>query len=154
MTDLVIRPTMKYIKLGYAAVLLILVASVIGFGMLSQDNEWRGRPWILAIPLLLFIWPAKRNTRRQFTKVTIQGSNLRYETGALGKSTRNIPLPKVQDVRVDQSVSQRLFNVGNLSIETAGEASRLTVSNIDQPQQVADQILAASHASPGLGQNV
>ena len=61
------------------------------------------------------------------------------------KSTRNISLPKVQDARVDQSVIQRMFGVGNLSIETAGETSRLTIRNVDQPQQVADEILAASH---------
>jgi uncharacterized membrane protein YdbT with pleckstrin-like domain len=67
----------------------------------------------------------------------------------MAKSTRNISLPKVQDARVDQSVMQRMFGIGDLSIETAGEASRLTIRNVDQPQQVADEILAASHAAPG-----
>jgi uncharacterized membrane protein YdbT with pleckstrin-like domain len=57
----------------------------------------------------------------------------------------------VQDVRVDQSATQRMFGIGNLSIETAGEASRLTIRNIDQPQSVADQVLAASHGVTGPG---
>jgi uncharacterized membrane protein YdbT with pleckstrin-like domain len=87
---------------------------------------------------------------RQFTKATIAGDRLRYEVGAFSKSTRNISLPKVQDARVDQSVMQRMFGVGNLSIETAGETSRLTIRNVDRPQHVADEILAASHnAAPG-----
>jgi hypothetical protein len=30
--------------------------------------------------------------------------------------------------------------VGDLSIETAGETSRLTISEIDQPQKIADHI--------------
>jgi len=51
----------------------------------------------------------------------------------------------VQDVRVDQSLGQRLLQIGNLSIETAGEASRLTMENIDNPQQVADEIIDAAH---------
>ncbi len=145
MEDTVIRPTLKFIKLGYAAVGLLIVAGVIGFSMLSADSEWKDRPWIMAVPALLFIWPARRHLARQFTKATIAGDRLRYEVGALGKSTRNISLPKVQDARIDQSVLQRMFGVGDLAIETAGEASRLIIRNVDKPQQVADEILAASH---------
>jgi uncharacterized membrane protein YdbT with pleckstrin-like domain len=153
MEDTVIRPTMKFIKLGYAAVsLLIVAAAILFFTMIPPDNEWRNRPWVLAVPALLLVWPIRRHIARQFTKATIAGDRLRYEVGALGKSTRNISLPKVQDARVDQSVTQRMFGIGDLSIETAGEASRLTIRNVDRPQQVADEILAASHAAPGKGQ--
>jgi len=154
MEDTVIRPTLKFIKLGYAAVLLLIVAGVIGFSMISQDSEWKSRPWIMAVPAVLLIWPIRRHMARQFTKATIAGDKLRYEVGALSKSTRNISLPKVQDARVDQSVTQRMFGVGNLSIETAGETSRLTIRNVDRPQQVAEEILAASHNTGGKGQGV
>jgi uncharacterized membrane protein YdbT with pleckstrin-like domain len=155
MEDTVIRPTLKFIKLGYAVVLLLIVAGVIGFFTLTgPDSEWRSRPWIMAVPAVLLIWPIRRHMARQFTKATIAGDKLRYEVGALSKSTRNISLPKVQDARVDQSVMQRMFAVGNLSIETAGETSRLTIRNVDRPQQVADEILAASHNTGGKGQGV
>ncbi|MGA3043910.1 MAG: PH domain-containing protein [Bryobacteraceae bacterium] len=150
MEDTVIRPTMKFIKLGYALVLLLIVAGIILFyTMTGPDNEWRKRPWIVAVPAVLLIWPIRRHVAQRFTKATIAGDKLRYEVGALGKTTRNISLPKVQDARVDQSVIQRMFGVGDLAIETAGEASRLTIRNVDQPQQVADEILAASHGAAG-----
>jgi len=155
MEDTVIRPTMKFIKLGYAVILLLIVAGVIlFFTMVPRDSEWRDRPWATALPALLLIWPIRRHIAQRFTKATIAGDKLRYEVGALSKSTRNISLPKVQDARVDQSVIQRMFGVGNLSIETAGEASRLTIRNVDRPQQVADEILAASHNTGGKGQSV
>jgi len=148
--DTVIRPTLKFIKLGYAAVLLLIVVCVILFFiMIPPDNEWRDKPWILAVPVLLLLWPIRRHLVRQFTKATIVGDRLRYEVGAVRKSTRNISLPKVQDARVDQSVTQRMFGIGDLSIETAGETSRLTIRNVDRPQQVADEILAASHNPAG-----
>jgi len=150
MEDVVIRPTMKFIKLGYGVVLLLIVTgAVLFFTMVSQGSEWRDRPWVIALPALLFVWPIRRHIARQFTKATIVGDKLRYEVGALGKTTRNISLPKVQDARVDQSVMQRMFGVGDLAIETAGEASRLTIRNVDRPQQVADEILAASHGAGG-----
>jgi uncharacterized membrane protein YdbT with pleckstrin-like domain len=86
-------------------------------------------------------------------KVTITGDKLRYESGLLSKTTRNIQLSKVQDVRVDQSLGQRMMGVGDISIETSGEASRLEVDNIDEPQAVADEIIAASqeHGSTQVG---
>jgi uncharacterized membrane protein YdbT with pleckstrin-like domain len=61
------------------------------------------------------------------------------------RSTRTMEIHKVQDVRVDQSLTQRLLGTGNISIETAGETSRLTLVNIDRPQYVADRILEAAH---------
>jgi uncharacterized membrane protein YdbT with pleckstrin-like domain len=152
MEDTVIRPTMKFIKLGYALVLLIIVAGAVGFALIPADNEWKDRPWIIAVPAILLMWPIRRHMAQRFTKGTIAGDKLRYEVGAFNKSTRNISLPKVQDVRVDQTVTQRMFGVGNISIETAGEASRLTIQNVDRPQAVADEILAASHTAGGRGQ--
>jgi uncharacterized membrane protein YdbT with pleckstrin-like domain len=150
MEDTVIRPTMKFIKLGYALVLLLIVACVVlFFTMTSEGDEWRTKPWLLAIPALLLFWPLRRHIAQRFTKATIAGDKLRYEVGAMSKSTRNISLPKVQDARVDQTVTQRMFGVGNLSIETAGEASRLIIRNVDRPQRVAEEILAASHTPPG-----
>jgi uncharacterized membrane protein YdbT with pleckstrin-like domain len=151
MQDTVIRPTIKFIKLGYAAVILAIIAAAIGASMLPPEDA-QYRPWLIGVPFVLFIWPIRRQLARQFTKATIVGDNLRYEVGAVSKSTRNIPLPKVQDVRVDQSMMQRVFGVGNISIETAGEASRLMIRNVDQPQTVADEILTASHG--GMGRSV
>ncbi len=102
--------------------------------------------------VLLLLWPLKRHLERQTVKLTIAGEKLRYETGLATKSTRIIQLPKVQDVRVIQSLSQRLFDVGHVSIETAGESSRLVVENLDRPQQLAEQITDASaNTSPGGG---
>jgi len=82
--------------------------------------------------------------QRQMTTVTVAGDRLRYESGAISKTTRTIQLSKVQDVRVDQRPMQRMFGVGNISIETAGEASRLTIPDVDKPQAVADEILNRS----------
>ena len=103
------------------------------------------RPGCRAIAALLLIWPLKRHARRQSIKVTIDGEKSRYESGWFSKSTRIIQLPKVQDVRVNQTMVQRIFGVGDVAIETAGEASRLTVPDLDQPQIVATQILDGFH---------
>ena len=145
MEELVIRPTMKFIRIGYLLAGLVLVAAIVA------QSQWTDRPeglpsWLIpAVFVLLLLWPASKHLRQRFTVMTMVGDKLRYETGMLSKSTRTIQLSKVQDVTVRQSLAQRMGGVGDLSIETAGESSRLTFPNIDGPQAIADRIIDASH---------
>lgn len=151
MEDRVIHPSMKLIKFGYFLAVLVMVAAVIAQVNFSAFKDQR--PWLVAIAALAFIWPVRSHIRRQSTKATITGDKLRYEAGLLSKTTRTIQLSKVQDVRVDQTLGQRILGVGDISIETSGESSRLTIFHIDQPQAVADEIIAASqeHGSAQAG---
>ena len=145
MQEVMIRPTLKFVKAGYLTVLL-LIAAAAWFGLAYLDPTV---PWLPAVAALLLLWPIERHLRRQVSKVIISGDKLRYEAGFLSKTTRTISLAKVQDVSVHQTLGQRLSGTGDLSIETAGESSRLTVRNIDHPQKIADQIHAASVAAAG-----
>src|SRR5580704_18414056 len=134
MADIVIRPSMKFIKAGYALALLAVgVAIFVDYQYLADRDP---RHWLPIASLLLLLWPLKRHIQRQAVKLTIVGEKLRYETGLSSRSTRIIQLPKVQDVRAVQSLAQRMFGVGNLSIETAGEGSRLIIENLDNPQRL------------------
>jgi uncharacterized membrane protein YdbT with pleckstrin-like domain len=149
MADIVIRPSMKFIKVGYVFTLLVILAAVIVQYKYLADQF--PTPWLPIASVLLLIWPVKRHIQRQSVKLTIAGEKLRYETGMASKSTRIIQLSKVQDVRAIQSLSQRMFGVGDLSIETAGENSRLVVENLDNPQQLAEQITDLSGQGSATG---
>ena len=138
MSDLIVRPTAKFLKAGAALAALVFLALEIA--CLASWNAKAGA-WIMLLPPLILVWPAMRTMRRRFTRAVITADRLRYEIGMAARSTRNIQLSKLQDVRVDQSFLQRLFDVGNLSIETAGETSRLTIPNVDNPQGLADDIM-------------
>jgi hypothetical protein len=46
--------------------------------------------------------------------------------GWLSKTTRTLQLSKIQDVRIDQSLGQRLLGVGDMAIEISGEGWRRT----------------------------
>lgn len=145
MPDLIIQPTRKWIRLQSWAVFLFFCLCV---GVYVNTAQERLSPWILVFPALLFAFPVRAWLKRRFTKVTLTGDKLRYEAGVLTKTTRTIQVAKVQDVRVDQSLVQRLSATGDLSIETAGETSQLVVRDIDDPQAVADAITEASQAQP------
>ena len=139
-----LRTSVKIIKLGY--LLCVLLAIGIAVYLLAIHNEDQ-RMWaLLAIPALGLIILAVRHMRRRLIKLTILDDRLRYESGVLSKSTRTMELTKIQDVRVDQTLGQRMLDIGNLSLETAGESSRIVMRSIDNPHAAADRILELSRA--------
>jgi uncharacterized membrane protein YdbT with pleckstrin-like domain len=142
MAEMIIRPTMKFIYIAYIVTLL----AIAGFFALAGRMEWP--QWVAWASLVLLLWPIKRHAQNRLTKMVILDDKLRYETGALGKTTRTILISRVQDLTVHQSIGQRIFGVGDLSIETAGESSRLTIPAIDRPQEIADHIQELSAAAP------
>lgn len=147
MSDSSIRPSLKLVKLGYVLA-VVLVAATYGAQRYYKKPE---PPWLPAVPAVLLLWPLKHHLSRGFTTLTTMGDKLRYETGMLSKTTRTIQLTKVQDVRVDQSLGQRMLGLGNLTIETAGETSKLTIEDIDHPQAVADRIMESAQRGTGHG---
>ena len=139
-----LRTSVKIIKFGY--LLCVLLAIGIGVYLSAIHNEDQ-RMWaLLAIPALGLIILAVRHMRRRLIKLTILDDRLRYESGVLSKSTRTMELTKIQDVRVDQTLGQRMLDIGNLSLETAGESSRIVMRSIDNPHAAADRILELSRA--------
>jgi putative membrane protein len=149
MADVVVRPTLKFIQAGYVLVAVILIAAIVVHVEYLQPRDQP--PWLPIAAALLFTLPIRRHIIRQQVKMTVSGDKLRYEAGLLSKSTRIIQLAKVQDVRVNQSLAQRMFGVGDLAIETAGESSRLVVQHLDNPRRLAEELIEASsgHANAG-----
>lgn len=138
----VVRPSTKLIVPHYVIAGLFFVAAAVVYVKYPDKTN-------LAVALLVIAlaWDAATivaHLKRRFVTLTLDNDRLRYEEGIMSKSTRSLNLAKIQDVRVDQTITERLLSVGTLTMETAGETGRLTMTNIDNPQQVADHILALS----------
>jgi uncharacterized membrane protein YdbT with pleckstrin-like domain len=140
MADLTVRPSVKLLKAAY--LLSALLAAMILLAAVARGTQ--DLAYMLVVPVLIAVWAAARHIARRFTRLVVEGGRVRYESGILSKRTRTMELRKLQDVRVDQSFGQRLINVGNLSLETAGETSLITITDVDRPREVADRILAAA----------
>ena len=136
-----LRASTKFIKLGYVLCIMLALAIVVYLKAVPTDARlW----WALIVPAGLEFVVVTRHIERRLMKLEIFGDRLRFESGFLSKTTRTMELAKVQDVRVDQTLGQRMLNIGDLSLETAGEASRIVMPSIDSPHQAADKILELS----------
>jgi uncharacterized membrane protein YdbT with pleckstrin-like domain len=142
-----IRPSVKFVMLGYLLCVLAEVAiGVIVYTYVTGNRE-NTILELSVIPLILALFVAVRHIQRRVAKITVLSDRLRYESGLFSKTTRTIELAKVQDVRVDQTLGQRMMNVGNISLETAGGSSHVVMNVIDRPQEAADHILELARAA-------
>ena len=138
MADLIIQPTLKFIKAG--AVLAAIVFLALEILYLTQ---WRADvgAWVMALPPLILLWPLARYLRWRTEKIIVTGDRLRHESGMLSKDVRSIEINKLQYVKVHQSFGQRIFGVGDIGFETAGQGTWQGIHNLEHAQQIADEIM-------------
>jgi membrane protein YdbS with pleckstrin-like domain len=148
-----LRPSVKTIMAAY--VLCLAAGAAIAVYWLTAENQSGMPMWVpMLLPAALAAFAAIHHLRRRMLKLVILGDHLRYESGLFSKTTRTMELAKVQDVRVDQTIAQRLLNVGDVSLETAGGSSRVVMQSIDRPQEAADHILALARAAGLQGRSL
>ncbi len=136
-TVFTVRPTLVFVKTGYALAVLGAIAVVF---LLA----WLGVPAYISIPvaLALLLIPAYYHVRRNMIRYTVTDSKLEIDTGLIARTTRNIPLSKVQDVTVSASIPQRLVGLGDIIVDNASEVDSTTVlHNIRHPRHYADLLL-------------
>ena len=136
-----VRPTMIFIKLGYALAVVGAIGLVILLSLLPVTIQ---PPIYVSIPLALalLLLPAYYHLRRNMVRYTLTDSKVEIDTGLIARTTRNIPLTKIQDVTVSASIPQRLLGFGDLLIDNASELGGTTVlHNISKPRHYADLLL-------------
>jgi membrane protein YdbS with pleckstrin-like domain len=136
-TVFTVRPTMIFIKAGYA---LAVVAGIALVFLLASI----GVPASISIPLALalLLIPAYYHIRRNMIRYTVTDSKLQIDTGLIARTTKNIPLSKVQDVTVSASIPQRMMGFGDIIIDNASEiGGSIVLHNISSPRHYADLLL-------------
>ncbi len=132
------RPTLLFIKLGYAAAALGAVLLIFLLALIPQLPAFVSIPLALALLLIPALYHIRRNTIRY----TLTDSKIEIDHGLIGRTTRNIPLRNIQDVTVSTTVLQRLLGFGDLVIDNANEGGGPTLlRGIPDPRRHADLLL-------------
>jgi uncharacterized membrane protein YdbT with pleckstrin-like domain len=135
-----ISPTLMFVKLGYvataiAALFVVAAASVFAATFFSVGLT-------VGLGLLLFVIPAYYHLKQKLVKYTLTETKLEIDSGFVSRTTRSIPLRRIQDVTVSASVFQRLLGFGNLTIDNASDdAGKIVLANINNPKDHADALL-------------
>jgi membrane protein YdbS with pleckstrin-like domain len=135
-----IRPTMLFVKIGYAAAIVGAILLTVLLAMVSFVEI----PWYYSLPVALglLLVPAYYHIKRNMVRYTLTDSKIAIDHGLIARTTRNILLTKIQDVTVSASILQRLLGFGDVVVDNASEVGGTTVlHNINNPRHYADLIL-------------
>lgn len=133
-----ITPTLMFVKLGYvlAAVGALLVALVVG--VFPSVPTWTA----IIVGMLLFAIPAAYHLKAKLVRYTLTETKLEIDQGLIARSTRSVPIRRIQDVTVSATAAQRILAIGDLLIDNASdEGGKIVLRNINAPRKYADALL-------------
>ena len=138
-----IRPTLVFVKIGYAAA---VAGAFLLVALLSAIDGWLGlgiSPWIFVLlGLALLLVPAFFHLQRNIIRYTLTDSKVEIDEGFIFQNTRNVPLRSIQDVSVSSTITQRMLGFGDLVIDNASEdGGKIVLKNINSPKKYADALL-------------
>jgi uncharacterized membrane protein YdbT with pleckstrin-like domain len=116
----------------------VIVAGVLAVA-LFLPYRWGAWPFVVigVIGLVALLrWPARRLARWATSDFLITTDRAMRRSGLIGRSAATVPLTRVTDVRVHQSLPQRLVKAGDITIESAGATGRLRFDAVPNPERV------------------
>ena len=104
---------------------------------MQEITLWEGQPDSL-------MDKAKTAAKVNTTYYTITNQRVIVKSGLIGKKQEEIELYKIQDYKVSQSISERLLNIGDLTIISSdSSAPTIVLNNIKNPNDVKEMLRKA-----------
>jgi uncharacterized membrane protein YdbT with pleckstrin-like domain len=141
--DLVLdlRPHWIALVLPVGAAVLIVIGTILA--LVNVPDSWPSAVrWLIVLAgLVLFVAYPLRKLVAWFTShFVVTSDRLIHRSGWLAKSSMEIPLENISDVRFNQSVFERVIGAGDLILESPGTFGQETFSDIRHPERVQKTI--------------
>ena len=95
---------------------------------------------LVAASVICLLWVAARYARWATTNFVVTTDRLVFRHGILSKRGKEIPLSRVNDIAVDQSLLERLIGAGDVTIESGGERGQQVFPDMPRPLAVQNAI--------------
>jgi uncharacterized membrane protein YdbT with pleckstrin-like domain len=127
------------VALALPAIATVLTLGVGIWLMTIADGVW---VWVAlaATALVLIAYPLRRLTDWLTSHFVVTSDRIIHRQGLIAKSSMEIPLEAINDVRFEQGVFDRLVGAGTLVVQSASEAGREEFAHIRKPEEVQKTI--------------
>lgn len=131
--------------LSIGIMVLLAVWSGVATGL---HVRWLG--YYIALPTLLMLLGCTLFTPYFYRRVdnrlkiyAITNQRVYVRRGIINILEKDIPLAKINDVQISQSIAQRLFNAGDVIIQVGNDDSSMIIDDINRPRDFRDIIISA-----------
>ena len=127
------------VALALPALATIVIVGIGIWLVTISDGVW---VWVAlaAMVLALLAYPVRRLTDWLTSHFVVTSDRIIHRQGLIAKSSMEIPLEAINDVRFEQGVFDRLVGAGTLVVQSASEAGREEFAHIRKPEDVQKTI--------------
>ncbi len=129
------RPHWTYM-LGSLALITACFLGFIAITVLVPMFWWAGVIILIASLFVGFV----QFLQWQTTQFVVTNDRIITRVGVIGKAGTEIPLDRVMNISYKQSIKERILNVGDLMIESAGENGQQYFSDVANPARIQNII--------------
>jgi membrane protein YdbS with pleckstrin-like domain len=139
--ELDLRPHPIALLLPALATLAIVVVWIVGV------RTWDGTVNLVTLAIgvvLLIVYPLRHLITWLTSHFVVTSTRVIHRQGFVAKRSIEIPLEKINDIRFDQGVFDRIVGAGDLTIRSASEDGPTTFEDVRHPEEVQKTIYASS----------
>lgn len=125
----------KHVAAGIPVLALMIYALTLD-GDTGDVVTWLA----LAVLVVWVLWAGIRLANWLTTHFVLTTERLIYRRGLLSKHGRDVPLGRVNNIDMHQTVWERILRAGDLLIESAGETGQQRFTDIRRPEHVQREI--------------
>ena len=120
----------------------LVTLATVGIGIWLMSLVDGALVWVVlaAMVLILVAYPVRRFVDWLTSHFVVTSDRIIHRQGLIAKSSMEIPLEAINDVRFSQGVIDRMLGAGQLVIQSASESGRQDFSHIRKPEDVQKTI--------------
>ena len=142
--EIIYKPAWKSFYRHIALMVLIFAVAIAITIWAPLGGKWKGLMWAVAAVAMVVIFLSMA-VKRISSVLIVRDEEIAYENGLLKRKSTEIGLTSIRTVLVDQTLVQRILNIGDLSIASSGtEAYEVQIKNMPAPYAIRDDIQARS----------
>lgn len=125
--------------LFWPAIGLIFCGALLGAGAALIPHDYRpvGQFAVaIVVGVLATWWSIIPYLRWRTTTITLTNFRLITRTGILNKTGANVPLARVNDVRFERSLSDRMLGCGTLRVQSAADVRPVVLNDVPDVEDV------------------
>jgi uncharacterized membrane protein YdbT with pleckstrin-like domain len=138
-----LRPHWVALVLPVVITVLVLAAEVVVFAFFDPPR-WLAWGVVLLGLVFLLAFPFRSFLSWLTSHFVVTSDRVIHRSGWLAKSSMEVPLERINDVKFRQTVIERLVGAGDLVIESGGEYGQNRFSDIRKPEDVQKLIYEMS----------
>jgi uncharacterized membrane protein YdbT with pleckstrin-like domain len=148
------HPSWRSIIAFYVKGLLAVLAAAFVVGIVTNvtDDETNARLVTLVAVIGVAIVVLAGFIKRITTHYTITNRRLHIKRGIIAREIQETRLERVQNVNYNQSLLQRLLQVGDVDFDTAaGDDYNFIFAGVADPDEVVERVDRATHTASASG---